>query len=189
MTTWRTFTELLPLEIVADAPEWIRDASGFELIVRPLDDELAALTFASSGSSGSSLRPEWDEVWMDLAVTLSRRSTCSRLSVGCVVVSFDNTRVLSIGYNGGAAGQRNGCDSVEPGACGCIHAEINAMIKLDFARRGPVCLYTTVSPCVVCARAIVNSRIEGVVFRDHYRDSGPGLDVLRCGGVGVVRRE
>src|SRR5690349_19329192 len=50
------------------------------------------------------VRPSWDNIWMDLAEALSKRSTCRRLSVGCVVVSEDNSAVLGIGYNGGAKG-------------------------------------------------------------------------------------
>lgn len=71
-------------------------------------------------SSTEGARPDWDTVWMGLALTLSQRSTCDRLSVGCVVVSQDNTRVLSLGYNGGAKGLHNCCLSSEPGNCGCF---------------------------------------------------------------------
>lgn len=114
---------------------------------------------------------------MGLALTLSQRSTCSRLSVGCVVVSLDNTRVLALGYNGGPRGLSNECLSTFPGACGHLHAEINALIKLDYGGQAPRRLYVTHQPCYTCAVAIINAGISEVVYGSPYRDMA-GLELL-----------
>jgi len=54
-------------------------------------------------------RPTFHEIYMELAKLMSRRSTCSRLQVGCAIVSQDFRHVLAVGYNGGASGQSNDC--------------------------------------------------------------------------------
>lgn len=123
------------------------------------------------------VRPSWDDIWMQMALALSRRSTCSRLSVGCVVVSSDNTRMLSLGYNGGPKGISNECLSKEPGACGHLHAEINALIKMDYNMSGTKVMYVTTQPCYNCAVAIVNGGISEVVYLNPYRDES-GLKLL-----------
>lgn len=124
----------------------------------------------------------FDEIYMDLACSLAKRSTCSRLHVGCVVVSDDNQRVLAIGYNGSWRGGPNRCDSIEPGLCGCIHAEQNALIKLNYNEPCFKRLYTTVSPCSTCAKFIVNAGINEVVFLEKYRTT-KGLEILEEAGI------
>jgi dCMP deaminase len=132
-------------------------------------------------------RPSWDSVWMGLADVLSQRSTCSRNRVGCVVVSWDNTRVLSLGYNGGAKGLGNECLSTDPGLCGHLHAEVNALLKLDGSTSlWSRTMYVTMSPCRMCAVAIVNAGVDQVVYRDEYRDRS-GLDLLLEAGLDVRR--
>lgn len=121
-------------------------------------------------------RPSWDECWMSLAVALSHRSTCSRLHVGCVIVSADNARVLGVGYNGGPEGGFNDCLSDEPGKCGHLHAEINALIKTNATDR-PARAYVTTQPCGQCAVALVNAHISEVIFRTPYRLTD-GLEIL-----------
>ena len=79
-------------------------------------------------------RPEWDEIWMKMAETISLRSHHPRWKVGAIIITSDNTQVLSLGYNGNAAGLKNRPDSMSPGKCGMIHAEINALLKLDYNR-------------------------------------------------------
>ena len=127
-------------------------------------------------------RPSWDSIFMDFAVSLSRRSTCRRLNVGCVVVTRDNSRVLSVGYNGSYHGGPNDCDSDEPGNCGCIHAEANSLVKLDYNDPSSKLLYTTWSPCVPCAKLIVNAGIAEVVYLNEYRKLD-GVELLRNAGV------
>ncbi len=113
---------------------------------------------------------------------LAALSTCQRLSVGAVVVPSDTSGVVSIGYNGPPSGLPNdGCRG-DAGACGCVHAEANALVK---ARRGGggFVLLVTDSPCEHCAGLVLNSSaIAAVVYGRAYRDPR-GVNVLRAGGV------
>jgi deoxycytidylate deaminase len=68
---------------------------------------------------------------MQMAETIAQRSHDNRCQVGAVVVTSDNTQVLSVGYNGNYAGGPDCAESDEPGMSGLLHAEINALLKLD----------------------------------------------------------
>lgn len=127
-------------------------------------------------------RPSWDVVWMELARTLSHRSTCSRLQVGCVVVTADNQKVLGVGYNGGPKGISNECLSLEPGMCGHLHAEVNALIKADYTSPVDKKMYVTTQPCYQCAVAIINANISEVVYDKAYRLTD-GLELLQRAGI------
>ena len=118
---------------------------------------------------------------MRMAEELAKRSTCARLQVGSVITTPDLTQVLGIGYNGNARGLPNRCDGPEPGRCGCIHSEQNALIKAGAALPGKL-MFVTSSPCVMCAKMIVNCNVARVYYRLGYRDAS-GLDVLREAGV------
>lgn len=131
-------------------------------------------------------RPDWHETWMAIARTVAERSYDPRLKVGAIVVSDDNTRLLSLGYNGNYRGGPNVPDSTDPGQSGFIHAEVNALIKCDYNFNRKKIMYLTHSPCVGCAKLIVNADISQVVFDVPYRDP-TGLDILRAGGVEVTR--
>ena len=128
-------------------------------------------------------RPSMDEIFMELAWLIAERSTCERLNVGCVVVDGEKRRVLSIGYNGNYTGGPNRCDSKEPGKCGCLHAEDNACVKLDY--REPIKIaYTTHQPCKICAKRLVNAGVQQVFYGEPYRHKD-GLTVLRKAKVKV----
>jgi dCMP deaminase len=129
-------------------------------------------------------RPSWDEVWMSMAETIAQRSYDPRHRVGAVVVSGDNAQVLALGYNGNYAGGPNHVESTEPGCSGMIHAEINALLKLDYNNPKRKVMYLTLSPCRQCAKCIINAGIDEVVYLQEYRDSS-GLDVLRNAGVQI----
>ena len=124
-----------------------------------------------------------EEVYMRMAEELAKRSTCARNQVGSVITDAELTQVLGIGYNGNARGLPNRCDSTEPGRCGCIHSEANALIKAGAQTPGKV-MFVTVSPCVMCAKMVVNSNVAKVFYRNAYRDPS-GVEVLRSGGVEV----
>lgn len=130
------------------------------------------------------MRPSWDEVWSSFAKTISMRSIDPRFKVGAVIVTEDNTQVLSVGYNGDQAGGSNEVESLEPGQSGCIHAEINALIKLDYNNPKKKKMYVTLSPCKMCAKAIVNANIHEVVYLEKYRDES-GLNLLIDSGVNI----
>lgn len=115
-----------------------------------------------------------DEMFMEMAEILAKRSTCQRSKVGALVVK--DGRPISCGYNGPVSGAPD-CSQVGGGCLGAgcdrsIHAELNSIL---FAARAGISvdgctLYCTMSPCLKCAQAIVNSGIRRVVFRDWYRD-------------------
>lgn len=127
-------------------------------------------------------RPDWDFVWNSLALNLSARSTCDRLKVGCAIVSQDNQRVLAVGYNGGPRGISNECLSADPGQCGHLHAEVNALIKADYHDLAGKKMYVTTQPCYTCAVAIVNACIAEVIYLNPYR-TRDGLDLLLRAGI------
>ena len=131
-------------------------------------------------------RPTWNEVWMRTALTLAERSYDPRYKVGAVIVSEDNTQVLSVGYNGNHAGGPNSVESSEPGQSGMIHAEINALIKLDYNNPKKKKLYLTLSPCRMCAKSIVNAGIQKVLYQEEYRDR-TGLEILLAAGINVEK--
>ena len=122
---------------------------------------------------------------MRMAEELAKRSTCARNRVGTVITTSDLTQVLGIGYNGNARGLPNACDGDEPGRCGCIHSEANALIKAGAQTEGKV-MFVTVSPCVMCSKMIVNSNVHRVYYRTPYRDPA-GVDILCQGGVEALR--
>lgn len=126
-----------------------------------------------------------EEVYMRMAEELAKRSTCARNQVGSVITTEDLTQVLGIGYNGNARGLPNQCDGTEPGKCGCIHSEANALIKAGASLPGKR-MFVSVSPCPMCAKMIVNSNVAAVYYRQAYRDPA-GLDVLRQAGVEVTQ--
>ncbi len=119
-------------------------------------------------------RKDWDAYFMEIADVVASRATCDRKHVGAVIVR-DRT-ILSTGYNGSIRGLPHCTDvghMMEDGHCvRTIHAEINAIIQ---AARNGVCIdggtiYTTASPCWPCFKAIANSGIRAIVFREFYRD-------------------
>ena len=121
---------------------------------------------------------------MRLAEELARRSTCRRRAVGAVITSSDLTRVLGVGYNGGAKGINNEC--LTPGGpddpcLSCIHAETNAVIKAGANEEGKWA-FITHSPCVLCATALINSNVAHVLYRREYRDRS-GIELLHRAGV------
>jgi dCMP deaminase len=130
------------------------------------------------------MRPEWDEIWMDFAQNISKRSYDPRFQVGAVVVTEDNCQVLAVGYNGNYSGGPNEAESETPGESGMLHAEINALIKFDYNNPKKKKLYLTLSPCRMCAKAIVNAGIDEVIFRERYRDMS-GTKILQERGIKV----
>ena len=124
---------------------------------------------------------------MKLAWLMATRSTCDRLNVGCVIVSSDYRQVLSIGYNGNAAGLPNHCDSTEPGKCGCIHSEENAIIKCYSPPSESKVVFCTHQPCKLCAKRLVNLGGVKVVYYDETYRLTEGLDVLHACAICTER--
>jgi len=145
------------------------------------------------------VKPGFDDIYMNLAVDLAARSHCVRAQVGAVLTK--DTRIISIGYNGPPAGTHNcdeewpdtGCARDSKGSCSlALHAEENAILYA--ARNGSRLeggtLYTTLSPCIACARLILSSGIKVVFYKDSYAEykglpSDEGVDFLKRFGVEV----
>jgi dCMP deaminase len=142
-------------------------------------------------------RPSWDEYFMNIARAVASRSTCSRRSVGAVIVK--EKRILATGYNGAPAGLRH-CDHTDGGdmrdghCARSTHAEQNAIVQA--AKYGtPIAgatVYCTDQPCLVCAKLLANAGIRRVVFEGDYPDAlavaifaeaGIDLDQHRNGGA------
>ena len=117
-----------------------------------------------------------------MARIISQRSYDPRHKVGVVIVTDDNTQVLSVGYNGNYSGGPNKVESTIPGESGMLHAEINALLKMDYNNPKDKILYVTLSPCKMCAKAIINAGIKRVVYSEKYRDDA-GLKILEQSGI------
>ena len=124
------------------------------------------------------------EVYMRMADELAKRSTCARLQVGTVITDGALEHVVALGYNGNARGFPNQCDTNVPGACGCIHSEQNAVVKADGHLRDKVA-FVTASPCVMCAKLLIQANVTHVFYRQPYRKAD-GLEVLQAGGVTTI---
>ena len=132
------------------------------------------------------MRPSWDQIWIDFVYSISSRSVDPRHQVGAVVVTDANTQVLAIGYNGNYTGGPNDVESLVPGESGMIHAEINALLKMDYNNPKKKIMYVTLSPCRMCAKAIVNSGIAKVIYSEEYRDIS-SLEILQNAGIEVIK--
>lgn len=132
-----------------------------------------------------------DTMFIEMAMTVSKRSTCPRANVGALIVKHN--RVISMGYNGSEPGEPHcedtGCLQVhEGGSCSrTIHAEDNAIRfakELGQSVEGAT-IYCTHSPCANCAMIIVKSGITTVIFKEWYKAEA-GIEILKQCGVGVV---
>ena len=155
------------------------------------------------------IRPAYDDIFMELACNLAKRSHCVRRHVGAVLTK--DTRIISVGYNGPPAGTHNcdedfgdeGCARDRKGSCSlALHAETNAIlyaVKNGTDIAGST-LYVTLSPCLSCARIIFTMKIAKVVYLNSYAaykglEVDEGLDFLQRFGVeieqyqGLIRPE
>lgn len=148
-------------------------------------------------------RPEFDDIFMELAVNLAKRSHCIKRHVGAVLTK--DTRIISIGYNGPPSGTHNcdlewpeeGCPRDSKGSCSlALHAEQNAIlyaVKNKTDVEGAT-LYVTLSPCIACARIIYTMKIKKVIYLKSYAEykgiaSDEGVDFLRKFGVEAEKYE
>lgn len=151
-------------------------------------------------------RPKFEEIYMNLAIDLAKRGTCLQVGssgklrkAGAVITSGDFKHVLAVGYNGNYAGGPNKCD--DPSAsgdarCGCIHAEMNALVKCDNRIKDKVMFITSI-PCSLCSKLIINSGFSRVyVYLDEYtekRHDGKNYDeniaMLISAGVKVFGKK
>ena len=157
----------------------------FQKDLVPQNDHPINLVECEAIDEAAVTRPPIFEVYMRMAEELAKRSTCARLQVGTVITDPNLENVVAIGYNGNARRFPNECDGPTPGACGCIHSEQNALVKAPGSMLEKVA-FVTASPCVTCAKLLIQGNISHVFYREIYRDS-TGLDVLKRAGVTPVR--
>lgn len=148
-------------------------------------------------------RPQFDDIFIELAVNLAKRSHCIKRHVGAVLTK--DTRIISIGYNGPPSGTHNcdiewpeeGCPRDSKGSCSlALHAEQNAIlyaVKNKTDVEGAT-LYVTLSPCIACARIIYTMKIEKVIYLKSYAEykgipNDEGIDFLKKFGVEVEKYE
>ena len=122
-------------------------------------------------------RPDFDDIFMQLAANLAKRSHCVKKQVGAVLVK--DTRIISIGYNGPPEGTHNcdeewpdtGCASSVQGGCSlALHAEQNAILYAvkNNASVKNATLYLTLTPCLPCARMVFSMGIKKVIYLASY---------------------
>lgn len=131
----------------------------------------------------------YDIAYMNMAIAVSRLSYAERAKVGSVLVS-PSGQVISHGWNGTPAGMPNNCESwneelgrMKTLEC-VIHSEANAILKCagnGIPASGST-LYVTLSPCLDCAKMILQTGIRRVVYLEPYR-SLEGIDFLTKQGV------
>ena len=130
---------------------------------------------------------QFDKSYLQLATVWAKNSYCVRRQVGAILVK--DKMIISDGYNGTPAGFENVCED-ENGVTKpyVLHAEANAITKV--AKSGNSSdgstLYVTVSPCIECAKLIIQAGIKRVVYHDEYRITD-GIDLLRRAGIEVVK--
>ena len=142
-------------------------------------------------------RLSWDDYFMEIAHLVAKRTTCLRRQVGAVIVR--DKRILATGYNGAPRGlphcAETGCLREKMGIpsgqkqelCRGLHAEQNAIIQaaLSGVSIADSQLYSTLHPCIVCAKMIINAGIKRVIFEDSYPDS-LSKEMLNEAGVEMV---
>lgn len=140
------------------------------------------------------MKPKFQKLYMDWALRVAELSYAKRLQVGAVVVKDDT--VISYGYNGMPAGWDNNCEEwVEDGDNGSgwktrpevLHAESNAIAKLAKSANSGLGadLFVTHSPCIHCAKLILQSGIRHVYYGAQYRDDH-GIRFLKQSGIDVT---
>ena len=130
-----------------------------------------------------------DRRYMRMAHIWAENSYCQRRQVGALVVK--DKMIISDGYNGTPQGFENVCeDDNNKTKPYVLHAEANAITKL--ARSSNNCegatIYVTTSPCIECAKLIIQSGIRRVVFGESYHIQD-GIELLRRAGIQVDQIE
>lgn len=130
------------------------------------------------------------KLYMDFAQRVGEESYCNRRKVGTVVVDYSMSNIISFGYNGTISGFENNCE-LDDGTTNnriVLHAETNALTKLLKSGVSSVgcVMFTTLSPCVDCAKLIIQSGIRCVIYKDEYRNLD-GIELLKEANVRVVK--
>ena len=127
-----------------------------------------------------------DRRYLRMTAIWAENSYCERRKVGALIVK-DNM-IISDGYNGTPAGFENVCEDTDGNTKPYVlHAEANAITKVARSNNSSdgATLYVTASPCIECAKLIIQSGIRRVVFKDLYRLTS-GIELLKRAGVECV---
>ncbi len=126
---------------------------------------------------------KFDRSYLDMAAIWAKNSYCKRRQVGALIVK--DRMIISDGYNGTPSGFENVCED-EDGITKpyVLHAEANAITKVSKSGNSSegATLYVTASPCMECAKLIIQAGIKRVVYSDEYRLTD-GIDLLRRAGI------
>ncbi len=142
------------------------------------------------------VRPSWDEYFMEIAHTVSKRATCDRGRSGCVIVR--DRQILVSGYVGSPIGMPH-CDEVGHQMKQMIHEDgsiTNHCVRTVHAEQNAICqaaklgisllnstLYCRMTPCRVCAMLIINCGITRVVCEKKYHAGGESEEMFKMAGV------
>lgn len=131
-----------------------------------------------------------DEAYLKMAIIFSNMSYCKRKKVGCLIVK--NKHIISDGYNGTPSGFENNCECKKTGETKDIvlHAEANALMKLTKTSYNAedATMYVTLSPCINCAKLILQSGIIRLVYNKQHSCT-KGIDLLKKAGVFIIHKE
>ncbi|MDR1339649.1 MAG: dCMP deaminase family protein [Prevotellaceae bacterium] len=126
---------------------------------------------------------QFDRRYLEMARVWAKNSYCVRRQVGAILVK--DRMIISDGYNGTPSGFENVCED-ESGATKpyVLHAEANAITKVARSNNSSegATLYVSTSPCIECAKLIIQAGIKRVVFYDRYRIED-GLELLKKANV------
>ena len=129
---------------------------------------------------------KFDQRYLEMARIWAKNSYCTRRQVGALVVK--NNMIISDGYNGTPSGFENVCEDdngvTKPYV---LHAEANAITKLARSNNNSdgATIYITASPCIECAKLIIQSGIKRVVYGEKYRLMD-GIELLERAGIEVI---
>ena len=134
-------------------------------------------------------RIPWDQYFMLQAVLLSSRSTCTRLSVGAILVR--DQRMIAGGYNGSVSGDKHciddGCYMVDGHCLRTIHAEMNAVLqcaKFGIPTDGAE-LYVTDFPCLQCTKMLLQAGVKKIHYLRNYNNDSYALELLKLKEVAL----
>jgi dCMP deaminase len=129
---------------------------------------------------------QFDRRYLEMAQIWAKNSYCKRRQVGALIVQ--EKMIISDGYNGTPSGFENNCEDDDNRTKPYVlHAEANAITKVAKSNNSSehATLYVTTSPCLECAKLIIQSGIKRVVFCDKYHNHD-GLHLLERAGIEVV---
>lgn len=126
------------------------------------------------------------EVFKAFTQQLASLSKCTERKVAAIITNRSLTQVHSIGINGGPKGLAD-CMCVIDGKYGCIHAEMNALIKDRYNEKAKV-MFITLAPCKQCAAAIINApnSFSAVYYFEDWKEDS-GIKLLKSAGITVAK--